>query len=146
MAPWLPRNSRALKTESINHSKLPQASSGRSSRKLPHGKATSPARRWPHTHTRAWFPKRRPGSETGKQNVSVTLESNRGQTRRDRERTEKWGGGGPIIPRMPTTRNRKETMHSLTFHKLGQRKVGILKERPQEKGSRQVKSQGWLRL
>ena len=44
-------------------------------------KATSPARRWPHTHLRAWSPKRRPGSGTGKRNASETRSPSRGWSR-----------------------------------------------------------------
>ena len=36
MTPWQPRNSRALKPDSINRSKLPRASSVKCSQKLPH--------------------------------------------------------------------------------------------------------------
>ena len=36
MTPWQPKNSRALEPKNINYSKLPQASSIKCSRKLPH--------------------------------------------------------------------------------------------------------------
>ena len=59
------------------------------------------------------------------------LEGDQGQAGRDRVRTGKRGGGGPVIPLMPPTGYGKETMHSLIFHKLGQSQVRVLKERLQ---------------
>ena len=46
------------------------------------------------------------------------LEGDRGQTWRNRERTGKRGGGGPIIPLMPTARNGKKTMYGLVLPNL----------------------------
>ena len=76
--------------------------------------------------------------------LTHSFECDRGQAMQDRVRAGKRGGGGPIVPPMPTTRDGKETINSLVLHKLGQGQVGILKERPQQRGSRQVKSWGRL--
>ena len=54
------------------------------------------------------------------------LEGDRGQAGRDWVRTRERGGGSPRILPMSSTRNRKETMYSLVFHKLGQSRVSVL--------------------
>ena len=55
-----------------------------------------------------------------------------GQPRRDRIQTRKRGGGSPVVPPMATTGNREKPVDSLIFHELGQSRVRVLKERPQQ--------------
>ena len=147
--PWLPRNSKALDPDSINHSKLPRTSSDRCSRKPPQVEShqfsqevTSQTVDNMASKEETW----KWDKETMFPRLTHLVQDDGGQPGRDSIWARKRGGGGPAVPPMATTGNREKPVYCLILHKLGQGQICVLKERTWQRGKRQVKSRGRLCL